>query len=222
MDTRQLEALQGRLPKIPGILGRGEYFNSVVLIPLMWSEGEYHFIFQKRNSGIRQGGEICFPGGMHDPGEDNTLEETAVRETYEEMGIARDKIKILGAVDTMVTPMGVMVDAFLGILYIKSLDELRLNKDEVDYAFSVPVSYFETHEPDKYQARVMVEPSYKDKDGREVVLFPSKELDIPAVYRKPWGGRMYKILVYKVKGETIWGITAKFIYHVVSMLREKG
>lgn len=220
MDTRQLKALLKKLPKVPGILGRDEYFNSVVLVPLIWSNGEYHFIFQKRNPAIRQGGEICFPGGMYDSEEDKNREETAVRETYEEMGISRDKIKILGALDTMITPMGVMVDAFIGVLDINSLDELKVNRDEVEYTFSVPVSYFETHEPERYKARVMVEPSYRDKDGREVILFPSEELNIPVVYRKPWGGRMYKILVYKVKGETIWGITARFIYHVISKFRE--
>ena len=39
--------------------------------------------------------QVSFPGGKHDP-EDNDLYHTATRENYEEIGIAGDKINIIG------------------------------------------------------------------------------------------------------------------------------
>lgn len=219
MKPSHLEILKKRLPKVPGILSKDEFFNSVILIPLIMLEDEWHFVFQKRSASIRQGGEICFPGGMYDPTEDKSIEQTAIRETCEEMGITPDKINIVGFMDTMVAPMGTTVDAFVGILKIKGLHELDINRDEVEYAFTVPVSYFENHEPERYKARVMIEPSYIDNEGREVMLFPAGELGIPQSYSRPWGGRMYNILIYNVKNEIIWGITARFIYDVVERLK---
>jgi len=219
LKVRDLSKLKKNLPRIPGIHRKEEYFNSVVLIPLMVIGDEYHFIFQKRSLNIRQGGEISFPGGMYDPMEDKNIKHTALRETFEEMGIPKDRVTIIGAVDTLVAPQGMTVDAFIGIVHIDSLNELSINKDEVEYAFTVPVSYFEKNEPEKYKARVTIEPSYIDKDGREVVLFPAKDLDIPEIYRKPWGSRFINIYVYKVQGEVIWGITARLVYDFVNRLK---
>jgi len=54
----------------------------VLLVPI---NGEYHFVLQKRCTNIRQGGEICFPGGKVDEN-DETLEKVAIRETTKEMG----------------------------------------------------------------------------------------------------------------------------------------
>jgi len=219
LKLHDISGLKKRLPKVPGIHGKEEYFNSVVLVPLMAVGDEYHFVFQKRSQKIRQGGEISFPGGMYDQNEDKSIEDTAIRETYEEMGIPKDKITIVGPLDTLVAPLHATVDAFIGIVDIKSLDEIKINPDEVEYAFSVPVSFFQNYEPEKYKARIIIEPSYIDKEGRKVVLFPSRELGIPEMYTKPWGGVTYDIYVYKVHGEVIWGITSRFIYDIVKKLK---
>lgn len=219
MKLEELGKLKDKLPISPGINGRDEYFNSVVLVPLALLEGEYHFIFQKRNSKIRQGGEISFPGGMYSPEEDKDIMSTATRETFEEMGISEDKITIIGALDTVIAPAGVVVDAFLSVISINSLDEITINKDEVEYAFTVPVSYFETHEPYVYKVRVMIEPSYIDNDGSEIILLPSRELNLPKIYENPWGGRLSKVYVYKYMNEVIWGITARFVYDIMAKLK---
>lgn len=219
MNISELSKLKRSLPQTPGIHRKEEYFNSVVLIPLIAIEGEYHFLFQKRSLNIRQGGEVSFPGGMYDPMEDKNIKHAALRETFEEMGIPENKVAIIGTVDTIIAPHGATIDAFVGTVNIKSLDELSINKNEVEYAFTVPVSYFEKNEPERYKARVIVEPSYIDKDGKEVILFPAKELDVPEMYRKPWGARLVNIYVYKMQGEVIWGITARLIYDFIDKLK---
>ena len=65
-----------------------------VLILLTEIEGELCFVFEKRAAGIRQPGDICFPGGKVEPGE--SLAECALRETEEEIGIRPSDIEVLG------------------------------------------------------------------------------------------------------------------------------
>lgn len=219
MNPNDIKKLQKALPVLPGILGRAEYFNSAVLVLLVLIDKEYHFIFQKRCPTIRQGGEISFPGGEFNPLEDTGLQKTAIRETVEEMGICEDKITIIGNLDTFLAPLGAVIQAFVGIAKISSLDEIQINKDEVEYAFTVPVAYFEENEPERYQALIKIHPSYTDAQGHEHTLFPAKELGIPERYSKPWGNHKYNLYVYKVNNEVIWGITARFIHDLVNKLK---
>ena len=57
--------------------------KNAVLIPLVETGGELSILFEVRQTGIRQGGEICFPGGGIE--ENETAEEAAVREASEEL-----------------------------------------------------------------------------------------------------------------------------------------
>jgi peroxisomal coenzyme A diphosphatase NUDT7 len=215
-----IEQLQERLPKHPGISSREEYVNTAVLVLLVFIGGEYHFVFQKRGPNIRQNGEVGFPGGVYHP-EDGCLQETAVRETIEEMGIPREKIRVIGPLDVLIAPMGATVDAFVGIAEIKGLDEIIPNRDEVAEVFTVPVSYFEKKAPQKYKAELKVHPAVLDeKTGKEIVLFPARELGLPERYAKPWGGMKHTIYVYEVAGHIIWGLTARLIVDIVNRLEK--
>jgi 8-oxo-dGTP pyrophosphatase MutT (NUDIX family) len=215
----RIETLKSRLPEHPGIQSKEEYINTAVLVLLVFMDGEYHFVFQKRGPHIRQNGEVCFPGGVVNP-EDGTPENTAVRETTEEMGIPAEKIKIIGQLDTLIAPMGARVDAFVGVADIKGLDEISPNRDEVESVFSVPVSYFEKNEPQVYRAQLKVHPvAVDEKTGEEIVLFPARDLELPEKYHKPWGNMKHSIYVYKSGQNTIWGITARFVMDVVNKLK---
>lgn len=211
-----LRDLTKRMPGVPGISGKDEYFNSAVLALLILVNDEYHFVFEKRSAAIRQGGQICFPGGKFDPEKDDDFKETAIRETVEELGVAYDKIRIIGRLDTVFSVIGSTVDAFLGVIDINSLDDLNINPNEVEKVFSVPVSYFENTEPEVYRVSITANPSYTNHAGEEVVLLPAKELGLPEMYTRPWGNIMNNVYVYKVAGETIWGITARLIRDVIS------
>jgi hypothetical protein len=80
MRREQIVKLKNVLPEIPGINGSEEYFKAAVLVLLVLLDEEYHLVFQKRVLNIRQGGEICFPGGHFDPGIDPDFEHTAIRD----------------------------------------------------------------------------------------------------------------------------------------------
>ncbi|MBU1169903.1 MAG: CoA pyrophosphatase [Proteobacteria bacterium] len=215
MDQNLLDKLIDNLPDCPNILARERYFNSAVLVPLIVKDGEYHLLFQKRADSIRQGSEICFPGGKHDPGVDKNCRETAVRETMEELGLSQAKISVLGRFDTLVAAIGATVDAFLGRLEISGLHELSINHQEVEHVFTLPLSFFLNAHVETYTVRLVVEPSYTDKHGKEVILLPAKELGLPENYHKPWGKSLHRVLVYKTDFGVIWGITAEIIHDMV-------
>ncbi|MBW2099281.1 MAG: CoA pyrophosphatase [Deltaproteobacteria bacterium] len=219
MKQGDFNLLKKKLPEFPGIQGKEKYFNSVVLVPLVLIDGEYHFLFQKRAAHIRQGGEICFPGGRHDPKCDLTYKETAIRETVEEIGIKREKIKIHGNLDTLIALIGATVDAFIATLEIKSPDELTPQKDEVEKLFTLPVSFFERNEPEKYSVRSEIQSSYMDQNGEKVVLLPTEALNLPERYAESWGFRRHRILVYNTRETPIWGITAEIIYEIIQKIR---
>lgn len=217
MTVEEFNSLKGRLPATPSLEGRDEYFRSVVLLLLVPVGGEYHILFEKRASGIRQGGEISLPGGQSDEGDDSA-EATAIRETVEELGISAEKIKIAGRLDSIFAPMGAMVDVFVGVSDVK-LVELRPNRDEVEMAFALPVSFFQEKKPDEYKVKVEVHPSYTDKKtGEEVILLPSKALGLPDRYRNTWGGFTHKVFVYQTPNGVIWGITARIIREFLNYL----
>jgi len=217
MRAADFRVLKENLPKVPGVLGRDKYFISAVLIPFVFINEEYYFLFERRAPDIRQAGEVCFPGGKYDPSLDADSSKTALRETSEELGLARESIKIEGRLDTLIAPMGALVDVYIGRLSIKSLNELKVNRKEVEDVFLLPVSFFENGASEEYKVRVMVQPSYIDK-GQEVVLLPAKELGLPERYYQPWGGAIHRVYVYKTANGPIWGITGEIINDVVKRL----
>jgi 8-oxo-dGTP pyrophosphatase MutT (NUDIX family) len=70
--------------------------NAAVLVPLYVQDGDLRAVFTKRPADMRRhAGEISFPGGRQDPGEE--LRETALREAEEEIGLMRDLVDVVGA-----------------------------------------------------------------------------------------------------------------------------
>ncbi len=203
MSNLTLENITLALSNSPEILGKDKYFNSAVLVPLVVIEDKFHFLFEKRANHIRQGGEVSFPGGEFDTKKDQALRHTAIRETSEELGLHSEKIKIIGKVGTLVAPMGVTVDAFVGILLIKSVDELSIDKNEVEKVFLVPVDHFLKKKPDEYTVKLEVHPSYTDENGKKIELLPVEKLGLPARYSKPWKNGFHRILVYNSTEEVI-------------------
>ena len=221
MNNTGLSVLKKSFSGSIDINGRDEFLNSSVLVPLILIHGEYHFIFQKRSKNISQPGEICFPGGRIDPETDINSLETALRETYEEFGIEKEKINVLGRLSSVYSPIGVMVDGYIGVVDIKDINEIQINHSEVESIFSIPVSFFEKNAPEKYYVQIKAHPFIIDKDGKENIILPSKELNLPEVYSRSWGHSTYGIYVYKVRGETIWGLTARFIKESVERADRK-
>ncbi len=73
--------------------------DAAVLVPLYLdaSDGRLHAVFTKRREDMRRHpGEISFPGGRRDDA-DAGLRDTALREAEEEVGLPRDHVELIGA-----------------------------------------------------------------------------------------------------------------------------
>jgi coenzyme A diphosphatase NUDT7 len=135
MTREQLMLLQHKLSDQPTLLDREDHVNTGVLMLLKFLNNEYHFVLEERQLEIRQGGEICFPGGVFEPKQDTDTGQTAVRETVEELGIPEEQLELIGALGTLHTSMGAIVDAYVGVCHLQNLDELQINPSEVKSGF---------------------------------------------------------------------------------------
>jgi 8-oxo-dGTP pyrophosphatase MutT (NUDIX family) len=72
---------------------------AAVLVPIYYKEGQYYILFTKRAEWLKEHkGQMSFPGGARHQG-DRTLADTALREAAEEIGLAPDKVRLLGELD---------------------------------------------------------------------------------------------------------------------------
>lgn len=184
------------------------FFRAAVLIPLIIKNGNMEILFEVRSKKLNwQPGEICFPGGKIDK-TDSTPIEAAVRETSEELGVARKKITVLGTMDEIISPIGVMLYPTVG-----HFDDmmLKLNESEVAEVFTVPMSWLLKAEP-----RV----AKMEMSTRPLENFPYELLpDYPDEWRKR---STYEVLFYDYQGYVIWGLTAYVLNQFIKMCRLKG
>jgi 8-oxo-dGTP pyrophosphatase MutT (NUDIX family) len=109
-----------------------------VLIPIIARE-EPTVLFTVRSSQLRSGsGQISFPGGRADPG-DPTPEHTALRETFEEIGLPAERIEIIGRLSHYVTRAGYRITPVIGL--VQPPFTLKQNHDEVAEIFEVPLAF---------------------------------------------------------------------------------
>ena len=97
----------------------------------------------KRKDNLRKhAGQIAFPGGRKEK-EDLNLEETAKRETEEEINISKEHYTIVGNFPKFFTGTGYVVTPFLGIIKSNSNWQkvLKPNLSEVEQIFFPPTDY---------------------------------------------------------------------------------
>lgn len=210
MELNKIEDIKGKLKS--KIIGRKKYFNSAILVTLVEIDNELNFILQKRSKKIRQGGEISFPGGKRDES-DISFEMTAKRETIEEIGVKEKDLEIFGKIGTLVIPAGVIVEAYIGRITCK-VEDLVINKDEVERILVIPVDFFKEKEPVVEKIAIEMNPNY-EIDGKEQ-KFPAEMYNMNKKYHKIWRGLDRNVYIYEYDGEVIWGITAEIIYEVVN------
>jgi 8-oxo-dGTP pyrophosphatase MutT (NUDIX family) len=114
---------------------------AAVLVPLFLRGGAYHLLFTKRTPHLtHHSGEISFPGGVCDPG-DRDYADTALREAWEEVGIAPDDVELLGELDDCHSIHNYLVTPVVGVF--PSDYQLTVNDAEIERLIEVPLSHFE-------------------------------------------------------------------------------
>ena len=112
--------------------------DAAVLVPLYEHDGAVHAVFTKRRDDLRKhAGEISFPGGRQDEGED--LITTALREAEEEIGLPPDAVEVIGALQpTPTIGTGYSVYPFVGV--IEHGHEWRPSAGEVEFVLELSLN----------------------------------------------------------------------------------
>ncbi|MFC3212644.1 MULTISPECIES: NUDIX hydrolase [Planomicrobium] len=192
--------------RIPEVLGNKEFAKFAILLPLIEKDGEIHILFEVRSHLLRnQPGDICFPGGRIDK-QDESERDAAVRETMEELGIGRKQISDIFPLDYIVSPFGMIVYSFAGI--IDPDVEFRPNPPEVDSLFTVPLSFFLEKDPKVYRVNFDIQPEES---------FPYDLIAGGENYN--WRTRQVDEYFYIYEDKVIWGLTAKILTHFMEIIR---
>ncbi|XP_060521884.1 mitochondrial coenzyme A diphosphatase NUDT8 [Cylas formicarius] len=114
--------------------------RAAVLIPLCVIDDKVSLLYTLRAANLKlHRGQVSFPGGMQDV-TDKSMEETALRETHEELGINESDVEIWGRGCEIVTRHETGVTPVIG--RIKShfrFGDLKVNPSEVEDVFAVPL-----------------------------------------------------------------------------------
>lgn len=194
-----------KLPKITPLNDDAMHLNSdapspralkaaAVLIPLVMQDSQWHILFirRARNDQDRHSGQVAFPGGRME-NTDSSHEETALRETHEEIGVHPEGVRLLGKIDPYVTISDYAVTPVVGILDWPTT--LTLQTSEVARAFLMPISWLQDTDNFTYRAR--------------------REMDLQSALIHP-------IIVFnEFDGETLWGATARMTLNFLKALSEE-
>ena len=195
------EKVSGRTP---GLMDCKRFF--AVLVPLIQKKDGLYLLYEVRSRTMRsQPGEVCFPGGKMEPGEN--AEQCALRETWEELAIPEERIQLLGRLDFIAHRANFLMQPVLGLVEEQALEHMRLSPDEVEETFLVPLSHLMETKPQEYEYPLVPAP------GEE---FPYELVGIPRDY--PWRTGRENVPVYLWEGHPIWGLTARITRHRVEVL----
>jgi 8-oxo-dGTP pyrophosphatase MutT (NUDIX family) len=148
-----LEQLRARLPQTPPELGEHDDYDplaerpaifgavkAAVLLPLIVREPDRpSLLFTRRTESLaRHSGQVSFPGGRSEAGDLSPV-ETALRETFEETGIAASHVTVAGYLDRYLTGTGFDIQPVVGLL----AEGFALAPDprEVAEIFEVPLAF---------------------------------------------------------------------------------
>lgn len=134
-----LEVERGDQDLNPGMTPIPPIKDAAVLVPLIdRPEGMTVLLTHRTTHLANHAGQVSFPGGRVDHG-DGDFEDTALRETHEEIGLERTHVRIIGRLDTYLTRTGFAVTPVVGL--IEPPFELAPDPFEVAEVFEVPLCF---------------------------------------------------------------------------------
>ena len=142
----------------------GKVTKAAVLIPLLMKEDGLSVLLTQRTNHLRDhAGQISFPGGRMDP-EDQSPNETALRESQEEIGLDPKRVEIIGHLPQYLTVSGYSVTPVVGLVQAQA--EYVLDEFEVADVFEVPLSFL--LDPANHQVRLW----QSEQGGRRFYSMP--------------------------------------------------
>ncbi len=112
---------------------------AAVLVPVITHAGGLTVLFTRRTAHLKHhSGQVSFPGGRAEP-DDAGPEATALRETEEELGLARARVEVLARLAEYFKGAGFRVTPVIGL--VPPPLELLPDAREVDEVFEVPLAF---------------------------------------------------------------------------------
>jgi hypothetical protein len=140
---------------------------------------------------------VSFPGGRHEPPE--TLETTALRETYEEIGVPAADVELIGSLTPLfVVPSNFEVHPFVGRFRRDGRPVFAPDVREVAAILEVPL-------------RLLLDPATRVEESMELR-----------------GGLRLRVPCFRVGEHRVWGATAMMLseflqrLNYVRLIRERG
>ena len=116
------------------------FTEAAVLVPIVNRDGRLQILFTQRTAHLDDhAGQISFPGGRVESGDANR-EETALRETEEETGLARGAVTVLGRLPVYEIPSGFRITPVVG--WVEPPFALQPDPFEVEAIFEAPLGHF--------------------------------------------------------------------------------
>jgi 8-oxo-dGTP pyrophosphatase MutT (NUDIX family) len=112
---------------------------AAVLVPIIAHPSGLSVLFTQRTAHLKaHSGQVSFPGGRAEP-TDRSAEDTALRESEEEIGLARSRVEVLARLPEYFTRTGFRVTPVVGL--IEPPIELTPDPREVEAVFEVPLAF---------------------------------------------------------------------------------
>jgi mutator protein MutT len=143
-DDAVLREILARRPAVE--IDAPQHRRACVLIPLIRTPDGWSILFTQRAENLAaHSGQISFPGGALEDGE--TLEQAAIREAEEEVGIPPSAVELIGRLDDVITHSGFLVAPFVGVIHQPV--EYVMQEAEVVEVFEVPLeALLDTRNPE--------------------------------------------------------------------------
>lgn len=113
---------------------------SAVLVPVFFKDAQYHVLFTKRSFQVaNHQGQVSFPGGARDA-EDTSLLDTALRESWEEIGLNPDDVDVIGELDdALTTTSNYIIKPYIAVIPYPY--KFTMNPNEIIEIFDVPLTH---------------------------------------------------------------------------------
>ena len=121
--------------------------SAAVLIAITRSHVNPEIIFTRRADHLNShSGQVSFPGGRWEPG-DADLGMTALRESYEEIALAPERVELKGCLGSRRSINGLGVQPYVGLVPRDIV--LKANPNEIADIFKVPLAFFADTRPSR-------------------------------------------------------------------------
>ena len=129
--------------------------RAAVLLSLLAIDGQWHILYIRRTESVSEHkGQVAFPGGSMEPG-DPSIEDTALRETGEEIGVQPRHIRVLGHLPDFFTITNYLIRPVVAVMDWPL--DLVISADEVDRVFTIPLGWLA--DPANYDERPWTRPN---------------------------------------------------------------